>query len=49
MAAAFTPRCALVVTSDATPPLAVAYWKLKLPPEWANGDGMATDACSRSQ
>ena len=27
MAAAFTPRCALVVTSDATPPLAVV-WKL---------------------
>src|SRR5688572_15013560 len=47
--AALTPRWALVVTSEATPPLAVAYWKLKLPPEWANGDGIATEPCSGSQ
>src|SRR3990170_7140064 len=44
--AALTPRCAFVRVSDATPPLAVTYSKLKLPPTCANGEGSATEPCS---
>ena len=43
MPAAFTPRWALVDVRLATPPLAVTYSKLKLPPWCANGDGIATE------
>ena len=46
--AALTPRCAFVDTRFATPPLAVTYSKLKLPPWCAKGDGIATEPCSGS-